>query len=127
MKTPMIIVASVLGVLATAGAAMAVNAATLSAVNPGDIGNAPSVLVGTPTPGITDPATPTPTPTPSVSGGSDDGPGHDVGDDHGGLNSGSDDDSSGDDSGSDDSGSDDSGSDDSGSDDSGHSGSDDDD
>lgn len=95
MKTPFIVIASIVGVLATAGAAMAVNAGTLAGADSGNIGNAPSVLVDSPSPVPSGTATtsPTPTPTPSVSGepGDDDGVGHDVGDDNGGDTSGSDD------------------------------------
>ncbi|MFZ2965224.1 MAG: hypothetical protein WA006_11155, partial [Rhodoglobus sp.] len=64
MKTPAIIALSIIGVLGTTGAAMAVNGATLAAFDQGTIGQATDVLVPTsvPTDGVT--STPTPTPTP---------------------------------------------------------------
>lgn len=55
MKTPIIIALSIVGVLGTAGAAMAVNAGTLASFTQTHLGNAPTVLDPTPT------STPTPT------------------------------------------------------------------
>ena len=54
MKTPIIIALSIVGVLGTAGAAMAVNAGTLAGFSQSNLGNAPTSLT-----------TPTATPTPS--------------------------------------------------------------
>jgi hypothetical protein len=62
MKTPAIIALSIIGVLGTTGAAMAVNGATLAAINQGTIGQATDVLV----------PTSTPKPSPSSTHGSDD-------------------------------------------------------
>jgi len=80
MRTPAIIALSIIGVLGTTGAAMAVNGATLAASDQGTIGKATDVLVPSSVP--TDPLAPTPTPTPvpgstgyddnGYSGGSDD-------------------------------------------------------
>jgi hypothetical protein len=61
MKTPIIIALSIVGVLGTAGAAMAVNAGTLASFTQTHLGNAPTVLDPTPT------ATPTPTHAPDDS------------------------------------------------------------
>ena len=58
MKTPIIIALSLVGVLGTAGAAMAVNAGTLAGFSQSNLGNAPTSLT-TPT------GTPSATPTPS--------------------------------------------------------------
>jgi hypothetical protein len=58
MKTPIIIALSIVSVLGTAGAAMAVNAGTLASFNRTSIGNAPTVL--DPTLAPTSTATPTP-------------------------------------------------------------------
>lgn len=66
MKTPAIIALSIIGVLATTGAAMAVNGATLAAFNQGTIGQATDVLVPTSTPSPTTSSTPSPTPTPGA-------------------------------------------------------------
>ncbi len=63
MKTPAIIALSIIGVLGTTGAAMAVNSATLAASDQGTIGKATDVLVPSSVP--TDPLAPTPTPTPA--------------------------------------------------------------
>ncbi len=70
MKTPAIIALSIIGVLGTTGAAMAVNGATLAASDQGTIGKATDVLVPTSVP--TDPITPTPTPTPAPASSGDD-------------------------------------------------------
>jgi len=65
MKTPIIIALSIVGVLGTAGAAMAVNAGTLASFTRTHLGNAPTVLNPTPSPTrlhISDDATATPEP-----------------------------------------------------------------
>lgn len=54
MKTPAIIALSIIGVLGTTGAAMAVNGATLAAFTQGTIGQATEVLVPTPSPTLSD-------------------------------------------------------------------------
>jgi len=111
LLVPLLVTASVLGVLVAAGAAMAVNAGTLAFVAPSDIGNAPTVLVGSPDPSATPEPGSVPGPTPT--------PGDD--DDHDNSGSGSDDSGHGSDDDPDD---DDSGP-GSGDDDSGHHGNDD--
>ena len=50
MKTPIVIALSIVGVLGTAGAAMAVNAGTLASFSQTHLGNAPTVLDPTATP-----------------------------------------------------------------------------
>jgi hypothetical protein len=108
MKTPIIIALSIVGVLGTAGTAMAVNAGTLASFSQTHLGNAPTVLdpTATPTdePGSDDPtSTASPEPSETAEPGDDSGE-HSTspspsptqtesGDDHGG------DDSSGDGSG----------------------------
>jgi len=65
MKTPIIIALSIVGVLGTAGAAMAVNAGTLASFTQTHLGNAPTVLNPTPSPTrlhISDDSTATPEP-----------------------------------------------------------------
>ena len=120
MKTPIIIALSIVGVLGTAGAAMAVNAGTLASVQQSNLGNAPTSLTpsGSPTPSDdrTEHATPEPGEHATPEPGDDNGvhPGttspspsasHDVGDDHGGGDDNSGPGSSNSGSGSDDSGS----------------------
>jgi hypothetical protein len=68
MKTPIIIALSIVGVLGTAGAAMAVNAGTLASFSQTHLGNAPTVLDPTATPTghpTSDDPTSTATPEPS--------------------------------------------------------------
>ena len=66
MKTPLVIGASIIGVLATAGAAVAVNAGTLSS-GPAELGDVPAqVSTTSPTPFGDDLVTPTPEPTEST-------------------------------------------------------------
>ena len=68
MKTPIIIALSIVGVLGTAGAAMAVNAGTLASFSQTHLGNAPTVLDPTATPSgqpRSDDPTSTATPEPS--------------------------------------------------------------
>ena len=65
MKSPLIVILSIIGVLGTATAAMAVNSDTLGAVDQGTTGHAAQVLVPagttTPTPEATPVLSPTPT------------------------------------------------------------------
>jgi hypothetical protein len=65
MKSPLIVILSIIGILGTATAAMAVNSGTLGAVDQGTIGRAAQVLVpvgtATPTPEATSAPSPTPT------------------------------------------------------------------
>jgi len=68
MKTPIVIALSIVGVLGTAGAAMAVNAGTLASFSQTHLGNAPNVLDPTATPSgepTSDDPTSTATPEPS--------------------------------------------------------------
>jgi len=68
MKTPIVIALSIVGVLGTAGAAMAVNAGTLASFSQTHLGNAPTVLDPTATPSgepTSDDPTSTATPEPS--------------------------------------------------------------
>lgn len=116
MKTPAIIALSIIGVLATTGAAMAVNGATLAAFNKGTIGQATEVLVPTSTP--TPSSTPSSTPAPTRAADDDnglrgDGSVDDDSDSTGGVPSPSQSNTSDDDHGYDDSYDDDSGHDDS--------------
>ena len=126
MKTPIIIALSIIGVLGTAGGAMAVNAGTLAGVQQSNLGNAPTSLTPSDSPTPSDDRTEHATPEPGDDNGvhatpepgDDDGvhagtpspsAGHDAGDDHGGLAGGGDD-TSGSGSSNSGSGSDDSGS-----------------
>jgi len=75
MKTPLVIALSIVGVLGTAGAAMAVNAGTLASFQQSNLGNAPTTLVdptSTPTPSITH----TPEPSETAEPGDDNGTEH---------------------------------------------------
>ena len=108
MKTPIVIALSIVGVLGTAGAAVAVNAGTLASFNQTHLGNVPTVLDPTPSPTRTsDDVTPEPTESPEPGehsstaprSGDDDGtehstapspnPTHHESDDSGGDDSGS--------------------------------------
>ncbi len=66
MKSPLIVTLSIIGVLGTATAAMAVNSGTLSAADQGTIGRAAQVLVPAATAAPTPGAIPTSTTTPKA-------------------------------------------------------------
>jgi len=71
MKTPLVIALSIVGVLGTAGAAMAVNAGTLASFQQSNLGNAPTTLIdptSTPTPSITHTPEPSETAEPDDNG-----------------------------------------------------------
>lgn len=73
MRTPAIIALSIIGVLGTTGAAMAVNSATLAGSDQGTIGKATDVLVPSSVPADPLAPTSTPTPEPGSTGSDDDG------------------------------------------------------
>jgi len=119
MKTPLVIALSIVGVLGTAGAAMAVNAGTLASFQQSNLGNAPTTLIdptSSPSPSLTaepgddngtddngtDDATDHSSPSPEATHHDDDGTddSHAGSDDATGGHDGSDDGSHGGDSGS---------------------------
>lgn len=106
MKTPIVIALSIVGVLGTAGAAMAVNAGTLAGFNQTHLGNVPTVLDPTPSPTRTsDDVTPEPTESAEPGEHSSPEPGDDNGGEHSTAPSPEPSHHESDDSGSDDSGS----------------------